>query len=228
MKKILLILLLLPFTGFFNVAACSINSQGDDWFSFKEVIFNNQQNLPEGVNIFLGDGEHFLQNDSATPFLIYKQYSDIPQSLRDQYVGNTLEVEYKLENSKVYYYNSFTGDSNLELTDIIKDAVGAGRTDAGRRVGDNRPADVKVPMAETFQIKYSSNGINGSISGRVIYELNPDYDPQAFAKAAAGCNSLDILGMISTPIGLVIICCVAPILLIVTYLVVRKLRQKRS
>lgn len=197
-KKFLIILLLsLFFLSSQIVAACSIPGP-DDWFS-THYIFDTK-NLPAGVEVFedtdlYSSPEIAIKNSNEEPFYLVREVEKGSESTLDYGVPPNYYPYFKLQSNKVYtFLNGSWRDEkgtsanvlHLDYQDRMSVLEIDGQIEQLRF--EARPTDVRIPNPVSISLLglYKDQPIK--ITGKIIYSLNENYDPDRSAKAAEGCR----------------------------------------
>jgi hypothetical protein len=161
------------------------------WFS-REVIFDNA--IPKGITIDHSEPSEYQYDEKIEgPPIVIKNSGTTPIYLLS---NNERSIKLKIVNNKVYYTNYRVRLDNISSKNIrwneyrahhyqitpliLEDLTGI------KIIGncsDNRPDNISAPLPQEFSINTVYGDQILRINGKIVYQLNKDYDPHAQANS---------------------------------------------
>lgn len=189
----------------------------DPWYKIN--LDFDKRSLPQGVKATFHNEVYYygrIQNNSATPFYLVKT-SDKTDSIEDntRYLNgellSTVTPIYKLISGKAYFYVSGSEEAKkvwgtslkenrgwteasypyVDFEGNIMDKMGVKIDDIKE---DNRPTSIQLPRPQAFSFTAYFGKTPIQLQGKIVYDLNKNYDPQGEAKRDKDCKARKALG----------------------------------
>lgn len=184
----------------------------DPWYKIN--LDFDKHSLPQGVQATFHNEVYFygrIQNNSTTPLYLLKT-SDKADPIGDNTryltgeLPSTVTPIYKLVSGKAYFYVSASEEDKrvwgtswnenrgwkeasypyVDFEGNLMDKMGVKIDDIKE---DNRPSSIQPPLPQAFSFTayFGKNPIQ--LQGKIVYELNKDYDPKGEAKRDKNCKA---------------------------------------